>query len=57
MTKREELLKLLHGFAMQRNALKALSKQLLEESEISKDDYIFIQNVICGAKYVEQMYI
>jgi len=56
MTHREELLKMLHGFAMQRNALKSLSKQSLEENEISKDDYIFIQNVICGGKYTEQIY-
>lgn len=56
MTPREELLDILHRFSVERNALKSLSKHLLDNGEINKDDYIFIQNVICGGKYTEQMY-
>lgn len=56
MIQREELLKILHRFSIERVALKTMAKKCLEEGEITKEDYIFIMNVVCGAKYDGQMY-
>lgn len=56
MKNREELFELLKHFSMQRDALKAFSRKLMDEGEISNEEHVFVMQIIGGAKYVERMY-